>query len=181
MPAPAIQTDLGFVRNEPTLCTLVRSATDIRQQIEEEVLSVYQQGLNTLDYHDLDLLLHIQGYEQQYEDQREAHGKGERRKPPKALSLAQFRRYYCPTSDLKRRLDPLEDMGLVELVPMPLPEGGEHGKKKSVFLTKEGWEVMQDIRLQMERLAKQITPSTHTDLCSAVDSLREMRDEMEVA
>jgi hypothetical protein len=173
MPSPAIQTKRGFVSDEPTLCTIIRSASSVKQEVEDEVLSVYQQGLSTLEYHDLDLLLHIQGYEQEYEDQREAYQEGDRRKPPKALSLAEFRRYYCPTSDLKRRLDPLEEMGLVELAPMPLPGGDTHGKKKTPFLTKKGWDVLKDICDQLEKLAQNVDEANYRDLTSAVQGIQE--------
>mgnify|MGYP006275963101 CR=1 FL=1 len=173
MPPPAIKTERGFVSDEPTLCTIIRSAASLKQEIEEEVLSIYQQGMDTLGYHDLDLLLHIQGHEQEYEDQREACQEGDRRKPPKALSLAKFRRYYCPTSDLKRRLDPLEEMGLVELAPMPLPGGDTHGKKKTPFLTKKGWDVLKDIRDQLEKLAQNVDEANYRDLTSAVQGIQE--------
>jgi hypothetical protein len=64
-------------------------------------------------------------------------------------------------------------MGLVELAPMPLPGGDTHGKKKTPFLTKKGWDVLKDICDQLEKLAQNVDEANYRDLTSAVQGIQE--------
>jgi len=171
MSAPSIKAEAGLIKDEPTLATIIRSAEAIQNTIEERILKMYQEGERELSYHGLDLFMHIHAHEKEYEKQRAAYEDGDRRLPPEVKSISDFRRYYSDTSDMKRRVTSLEEMGLVKLEGMPLPNGSRHGRKKTPFLTDKGWEVITSVRNQLDALAKNLDRSTLRDLIGAVREL----------